>query len=205
MPIPAQPSPQVHYIYDPTRTLSSNGAYSHSGLDLGSYFLPGLSTAGISTTPFLNDPYDRNGRYSAMDHPLSPTAIDHFAPPVHPVIHPQPADSSFRPSKFQVEPGYRQLVITHPEPCQTVAMKQYVLTFYVFAPRSIKCVIQANTAIELENASRITRTTDSSPSSGNPGMSTGLQNHKVDALPNSLACHFLLVLSLLRHQASVPH
>ena len=114
---------------DPTCTLSSNLAYSHHGLDLGSYFLPGLSSAGISPIPFpTNDPYVRNPGYSAMDVPLSPTAIDPFAISIRPPTHPQPperrVDTSFRPSKFQVEPEFRQLAITHPEPCQTDAMKQ---------------------------------------------------------------------------------
>lgn len=121
---------------DPTRTLSSNIGYSHSGLDLDSYCLPGLSSAGISTVPFLNDPYDRNVRYSAMELPLSPASIDPFAVPVHPAIHPQPADTSFRPSKFQIEPEFRQLVITHPEPCQTVAMKQYV-SYILYSSASV--------------------------------------------------------------------
>ncbi len=130
MPIPAYTSPQVYHVADPTRTVSSNLAYSHSGLDLGSYFLPGLSSAGISTFPFPNNLYDHNAAYSAMDLPLSPASIDPFAIPAHPAVHPQPAervgDSTFRPSKFQVEPKFRQLPMTHPEPCQTDAMKQYV-------------------------------------------------------------------------------
>lgn len=130
MAMPAHTAQQVHYMSDPTHTLSSNLAYSQNGLDLDSYFLPGLSSAGISTMPFPNDPYDRHGGYSAMDLPMSPAAVDPFTIPVPPAIHPQPAerlgDSTFRPSKFQVEPEFRQLAITHPEPCQTEAMKQYV-------------------------------------------------------------------------------
>ena len=123
-------APQVHYMSDQPRILSNNLAYSHNGPDVDSYYLPGFASAGISTMPFLNDAYDRHGGYSAMDLPLSPAAIDPFTIPVHPAIHSPPAerlgDSTFRPSKFQVEPEFRQLAITHPEPCQTEAMKQYV-------------------------------------------------------------------------------
>ena len=84
--------------------------------------------------PFPNDVYDRHGGYSAIELPLSPAAVDPFTIPAHPGIQPQPAerlsDSTFRPSKFQVEPEF-QLAITHPEPCQTEAMKQYVYFFSI--------------------------------------------------------------------------
>ena len=129
---------QVHYMSDQPRILASNLAYSQNGLDLENYFLPGLASAGISSMPVLNDAYGRHGGYSAMDLPLSPAAIDPLSIPVHPAIQPQPAerlaDSTFRPSKFQVEPEFRQFAITHPEPCQTEAMKQYV-SYVLLPPR----------------------------------------------------------------------
>ena len=149
MIMPAHTAQQVHYMSDPTRAISSNVAYSHNGLDIGSYFLPGLSSAGISTMSFPEDPYDRPGRYSAIGLPVSPATVDPFTIPAHPAIHPQPperiGDSTFRPSKFQVEPKFRQLPISHPEPCQTEAMKQYVSfnssTACFFLPRQLGTLI----------------------------------------------------------------
>lgn len=171
--IGAHAAPQIHYMADPVRALSRNLAYSHSGLDLDTCYLPGLSFSGISSVGFSSDPYDQSPRYTPMDLSMTSASIEPFTAPIHPIIHSPPVerlgDSTFRPSKFQVEPEFRQLAISHTEPCQTEAMKQWVFHSFI----STDNPTSDGHITGLENAPLITWMRDSSPKSGNPGLSTG--------------------------------
>ena len=135
---------QVHHMSYAPAFGAPNLLYSHHGFDLEHFCIPGISSSGISSsgisstgisTTYTDDMYQNTSftshglqlpqapsnqypvpAYTSVQSPLTqPSSIQ------SPTVETTPTDS-FRKSKFQLEPGYRQLMTAPQEPCQTDAM-----------------------------------------------------------------------------------
>ena len=127
--VSAAVNPQINFVSDhPAFVGMSNTIYMTGGLDLNECFLPGLSLSGITQMPYSTSGYPQDPAFAPVGLPMSPPSVDPYSVPMQSFMHTppieRPSDSSFRPSKFQIEMEYRQLPTVHPEPCQTEAMKQ---------------------------------------------------------------------------------
>lgn len=123
---------------------STNLLYSHHPLDLAQFCIPGISSSGISssgisstgisptygddmyqsapfTSPSLQLPQAPSDQYTVPTYPPVQSPLMQSRSVQSPTVETTPPDS-FRKSKFQLEPGYRQLRTAPQEPCQTDAM-----------------------------------------------------------------------------------
>ncbi|KAL8874012.1 MAG: hypothetical protein Q9174_000608 [Haloplaca sp. 1 TL-2023] len=119
-------NPQINTVFDPLYMSTSNSCYSHHGLDLNNFYLPGLASAGIASVPLSTDSYPTNPTCAPFSPSLTPAATDVYLTPAYcPPPRPVTASSGgFRPSKFQIEKPFRDAMTLQMEPCQTEAMKQ---------------------------------------------------------------------------------
>ena len=123
---------------------AANLLYSHHGFDLEHFGIPGISSSGISssgisstgipttytddiyqntsfTPPSLQLPQAPSNQYTVPAYPSVQSPLTQSSSIQSPTVETTPTDS-FRKSKFQLEPGYRQLITAPQEPCQTDAM-----------------------------------------------------------------------------------
>ncbi|KAI4248395.1 MAG: hypothetical protein L6R40_000954 [Gallowayella cf. fulva] len=133
LPTAALANPQVHFMSDPLYIPSSNVCYSQDGLNLDNFYLPGLISAGVSSMPFSTNSYSSPSTYPPATLPMTSPLTDLYGGPygdqAQPVIQPPNLEGpwntdSFRPSHYQVEDKFRQVMPVRTEPCQTEAMKQ---------------------------------------------------------------------------------
>ncbi|KAL8731563.1 MAG: hypothetical protein Q9181_004265 [Wetmoreana brouardii] len=125
--------PQINFVSNPLYMSSSNQCYSPQGLDLNRFYMPGLTSAGISTGPFSMNAYPINPTCAPFSPSITPASteayITPYCSPSQPISQPPPVQAvsssgGFRPSKFQVERPFKDAILVQPEPCQTEAMKQ---------------------------------------------------------------------------------
>ncbi|KAL8680608.1 MAG: hypothetical protein Q9186_003200 [Xanthomendoza sp. 1 TL-2023] len=133
LPTPAVPNPQIHLMSGPIYMSSSNGCYSHHGLDQDTFYLPGLASAGVSAMPFSTDGYSSSSIYAPSILPMTSAPTDAYGVPYSdpaqsiiqtPILEGPWNTDSFRPSHYQVEDKFRVVMPVRTEPCQTEAMKQ---------------------------------------------------------------------------------
>ncbi|KAL8710230.1 MAG: hypothetical protein Q9220_005161 [cf. Caloplaca sp. 1 TL-2023] len=126
-------NPQIHLMSDPMYMASSNLLYSQQGLDLNTFYIPGLTSAGISPMPFSSNTFQSEPTYAPSSLPVTSAPTEAFSAPYseppYPVISSPPVEGpwsagAFRPSMYQVEDQFRSVMPTRPEPCQTEAMRQ---------------------------------------------------------------------------------
>ncbi|KAL8998844.1 MAG: hypothetical protein Q9169_002182 [Polycauliona sp. 2 TL-2023] len=123
-------NPQIHLMSDPVYLPSSNVCYSQHGLNLDNYEIPGLFSAGVSSLAFSTDAYISNSVYAPPILPMTTAAPDPYSVPYsEPSVQPPTLEGPwngdcFRPSQYQVEDKFRQVMPIRTEPCQTEAMKQ---------------------------------------------------------------------------------
>jgi hypothetical protein len=112
---------------------ASNMCYSHQGLDLDNFNIPGLMSAGISSLPFSTDAYVSDSVYAHSALPMTSAPADPYIVPYSeppqplvqsPVLEGPWNTDRFRPSHYQVEDKFRLVMPVRTEPCQTEAMKQ---------------------------------------------------------------------------------
>ncbi|KAL8743374.1 MAG: hypothetical protein Q9190_004254 [Brigantiaea leucoxantha] len=129
LPTPTFTAPQVHMMSEPVIPSAAHGSYFEQGLDLNQYFIPGLSTMGVSNMPFSTSYYPHTSAYSPMNMPTSPPVSEAYSKPVapsgpSPTMEPSRYDA-FRFSKFNLQSEYNHWPPPlEMEPCQTDAMKQ---------------------------------------------------------------------------------
>lgn len=115
---------------DPVMVPTSNALYpTHHELDVDNYFIPGLSTAGISDLPFSADFYQHTTECSPGDNASSSPASEQCSAPVFQTMPSLPTertrDGIFRKCRFNLEEEFfHKTPPVQMEPCQTDAMKQ---------------------------------------------------------------------------------
>ncbi|KAL8675217.1 MAG: hypothetical protein Q9168_000337 [Polycauliona sp. 1 TL-2023] len=126
-------NPQIHLMSDPVYIPSSNVCYSQQGLDLDTFEIPGLFSAGVSTLAFSTDAYMPNSVYVPSTLPITTVTTEPYsvayseAPKAivsPPTLEGPWNEGPFRPSHYQVEHKFRLVMPIRSEPCQTEAMKQ---------------------------------------------------------------------------------
>ena len=134
-PVTAVTNPQINFMSGPVYLPSSNVCYSHQGLDLDNFYIPGLSSAGVSSLPFSTDAFISSSIYAPSALPMTSAPADPYTVPYSepsqpivqsPTMSGRRTKDCFRPSHYQVEDQFRQVMPIRTEPCQTEAMKQYV-------------------------------------------------------------------------------
>ncbi|KAI4162721.1 MAG: hypothetical protein LQ342_003608 [Letrouitia transgressa] len=130
LPLPTFSNPQVNLMSDPVMVPTSNALYpTHHELDVDNYFIPGLSTAGISDLPFSADFYQHTTECSPGDNASSSPASEQCSAPVFQTMPSLPTertrDGIFRKCRFNLEEEFfHKTPPVQMEPCQTDAMKQ---------------------------------------------------------------------------------
>ncbi|KAL8839597.1 MAG: hypothetical protein Q9170_001701 [Blastenia crenularia] len=130
-------NPQINLMSDPIYIPSGNLCYApQQGLDMNTIYLPGFASAGISSMPFLANPYPVSAACVPSSLPMSPPPPEPYglsfsAPPPepHPITSPPlrsgiNSEGGFRPSIYQFSLNERTAGLVQSEPCQTEAMKQ---------------------------------------------------------------------------------
>lgn len=132
LPAAAVTNPQINLMSGPVYLPSSNMCYSHGGLDLDNFYIPGLASAGVSLA-LSTDAYISNAIYAPSALPITSAATDSYGIPYSeppkaivqsPTLEGPWNTDRFRPSQYQVDHKFRQVIPIRAEPCQTEAMKQ---------------------------------------------------------------------------------
>ncbi|KAL8772070.1 MAG: hypothetical protein Q9209_002736 [Squamulea sp. 1 TL-2023] len=132
LPTTAVTNPQINLVTGPVYLPTSNACYSQHGLDLNSFYIPGFASAGLSL-PFSTDAYISDPIYAPSALPMTSATTESYivpysepSPPIiqSPVLEGPWNTDRFRPSHYQVEDKFRQVMPIRTEPCQTEAMKQ---------------------------------------------------------------------------------
>ncbi|KAL8925588.1 MAG: hypothetical protein Q9172_002158 [Xanthocarpia lactea] len=132
-PVTAVTNPQINFMSAPVYLPSSNVCYSHHGLDLDNFYIPGLISAGVSSLPFSTDAFISSSIYAPSTLPMTSATADpytaSYSEPSQPIVQSPIMDGPrtkdcFRPSHYQIEDQFRQVMPIRTEPCQTEAMKQ---------------------------------------------------------------------------------
>lgn len=136
---------QVHHMSYHQPFASANLLFPPPGFDIEHFCIPGISSSGISSsgisstgisTTYADDMY-QSAPFTSPSLQLPQAPSDQYAVPAYPpvqspLMQPRSIQSPtvetptqvgpFRKSRFQLEPGYRQLKTAPQEPCQTDAM-----------------------------------------------------------------------------------
>ncbi|KAL8784532.1 MAG: hypothetical protein Q9213_003880 [Squamulea squamosa] len=133
IPTTAVTNPRIEFMSSPPYIPTSNVCYSQHGLDLDNFYMPGLFSAGVSSLPSSTDAYIPNSIYASSALPMTSAPADSYivpySEPSQPLIQSPISEGPwntdrFRPSHYQVEDKFRQVMPMRTEPCQTEAMKQ---------------------------------------------------------------------------------
>ncbi|KAI4264453.1 MAG: hypothetical protein L6R42_000445 [Xanthoria sp. 1 TBL-2021] len=132
LPAAAVTNPQINLMSGPVYLPSGNMCYSQEGLDLDNFYIPGLASAGVSLALSTNA-YMSNAIYAPSALPITSAVTDSYGVPYSeppkaivqsPTLEGPWNTDRFRPSQYQVDHKFRQVIPIRAEPCQTEAMKQ---------------------------------------------------------------------------------